>query len=48
LLFLFRIGVIEAQVCFAAELVGEPEVDANGLGVTDVKVAVGLGRKASL
>jgi hypothetical protein len=48
LLFLFGIGVVEAQVCFAAELVGEAEIDADGLGVADVKVAVGLGRKARL
>ena len=48
LLFLFGIGVVEAQVGFAAELVGETEVDADGLGVADVQVAVGLGRKARL
>ncbi len=48
LLFLFGIGVVEAQVGFAAELVGEAEVDADGFGVADVEVAVGLGRKAGL
>ena len=48
LLFFFRIGVVEAQVGLAAELVGETEVDADGLGVADVEVAVGLGRKAGL
>jgi len=31
LLFLFGIGVVEAQVGFAAELVGEAEVEADGL-----------------
>ena len=48
LLFLFGIGVVEAQVGLAAELVGEAEVEADGLGVADVEVAVGLGRKAGL
>ena len=48
LLFFFGIGVVEAQVGFAAELVGEAEVDADGLGVADVEVAVGLGGKAGL
>ncbi len=48
LLFFLGIGVVEAQVGFAAELVGEAEVDADGLGVADVEVAVGLGRKAGL
>ncbi len=43
LLFFFGIGVVEAQVGFAAELVGETEVEADGLGVADVEVAVGLG-----
>ena len=47
-LFLFGIGVVEAQVGLAAELVGEAEVDADGLGVADVEVAVGLGWKARL
>ncbi len=48
LLFLLGIGVVEAQVGLAAELVGEAEVEADGLGVADVEVAVGLGRKAGL
>ena len=48
LLFFYGVGVIEAQVGFAAELVGEAEVEADGLGVADVKVAVGLRRKARL
>ena len=48
LLFLFGIGVVEAQVGLAAELVGEAEVEADGLGVADVQIAVGLGWKAGL
>ena len=47
-LFLGRVGVVEAQVALAAELVGEAEVQADGLGVADVQVAVGLGRKAGV
>ena len=48
LLFFFRVGVVEAQVGLAAELVGQAEVEADGLGVPDVQVAVGLGREARL
>ncbi len=48
LLFFFGVGVVEAQVGLAAELVGEAEVDADGLGVADVEIAVGLGGKAGL
>ena len=43
-----RVGVVESQVGFAAELLSEAEVEADGLGVTDVEVAVGLGREAGL
>jgi len=46
LLLLHRIGVIHAKVATAAELLGYTEVQADGLGVPDVKVAVGFGRKA--
>jgi hypothetical protein len=34
-----RVGVVEAQVAGAAELLGEAEVQADRLGVTDVQVA---------
>ncbi len=40
------VGVVEAQVAAAAELLGDAEVEADGLGVADVEVAVGLGGKA--
>ena len=46
--FLLGIGVVEAQIGVSAELVGEAEVEADGFGVADVQVAVGLGRKAGL
>ncbi len=48
LLFLLGIGVVKAQVGEAAELVGQIEVEADGLGVADVQVSVGLRRKARL
>ena len=48
LLFLLGIGVVEAQVGLAAELRGEAEVQVRGLGVAEVQVAIGLGRKAGL
>jgi hypothetical protein len=48
LLLFFRVRVVEAQVGLAAEFVGQTKVDADGLGVADVEVAVGLGRKAGL
>ncbi len=43
-----RVGVIQAQVAHAAELLRDTEVDADGLGVPDVQVPVGLGRKPGL
>ena len=46
LLLLGRVGVVEAQVATPVELLGDAEVEAHGLGVADVQVAVGLGRKA--
>ena len=42
------VGVVEAQVGLAAELGGEAEVQADRLGVADVQIAVGLGRKARM
>ena len=46
LLFLLRVGVVEAQVADAAVVLRQAEVQADALGVADVQVAVGLGRKA--
>ena len=45
LFFLDRIGVVETQMTAAAELLRQAEVEANRLGMTDMQVAVGLGRK---
>jgi hypothetical protein len=41
-----RVGVVEAQVALALVLAGDAEVEADGLRVADVQVAVGLGREA--
>src|SRR5262249_17131756 len=46
LLLLAGVGVVEAQVAMAAVLECGAEVEADRLGVADVQVAVGLGRKA--
>src|SRR4029434_4121749 len=45
LALLRRIGVVEAQVAAATQLGGQPEVEADRLGVADVQVAVGLRRE---
>ncbi len=46
LILLHRIGIVEAQMAAAAELLGDAEIEADRLGVADMEVAVGLGRKA--
>ena len=46
--FLGGVGVIHAQMAFAAKLFRHAEVDAQRLGVTDMQVAVGLGGKTGL
>ena len=38
-----RVGVVEAQVHAATELPGDAEIQADRLGVPDVRIAVGLG-----
>ena len=47
-IFLDRVGVVKAQVALAAKVLGHAEIDADRLGMADVQVAVGLGRKARL
>ena len=44
-IFLHRIGIVEAQVAQPAVLLRQPEVDADGLGVADVQIAVRLRRE---
>src|SRR5215471_16656292 len=46
--FLLGVGVVEAEIGFAAEFLGESEIEADGLGVSDVQIAVGLGWKARM
>jgi len=46
LFFLFRVGVVEAQVAGAAVLERQAEIEADRLGVAEVQIAVGLGREA--
>ena len=47
--FLFRwIRVVEAQIAFAAEFVGQSEIQVNRFGVADVKIAVRLRWKAGV
>src|SRR5690606_25904064 len=45
LLFLDRIGVVKAQMTAPAELLGDPEVEADRFGVTDMEIPVRLGWK---
>jgi len=40
------IGVVEAEVAAPAKLLGDAEVEADRLGVSDVQISVRLGRKA--
>src|SRR5262249_34023333 len=46
LLLLDRIGVVEAQMTTAAELLRHAEVENDRLGVADMQIAVRLRRKA--
>src|SRR5207248_182128 len=43
-----RVGIVEAKVAQAVILLGEAEVEANGLGMADVQVTVWLGRKTGV
>src|SRR5437879_815922 len=46
--FFLWIRIVETQVRVAAKLVRQAEVDADRLGVADVKITIGLGREAGL
>src|SRR5690606_4637522 len=46
LLFLGRVGVIEAQMTLTTRLLRQAEIQADRLGMPYVQVAVGLRRKA--
>ena len=42
-IFFGGVGVVETQVTLTAELPGCAEIHADGFGVSDVEIAVGLG-----
>ena len=46
LLFLGRVGVVEAQMTAAGKFLGDAEVEADRLGVADMQIAVRLRREA--
>ena len=46
--FLLGIGVVEAEVAGAAKLFSGAEIHDDGLRVSDVEIAVGLGREAGV
>src|SRR6185295_14816893 len=46
--FLRWIGIVKTQVALTAKLGGQSEVEADGLGMADVQVAVWLWRKSGL
>ncbi len=46
--FLAGVGVVEAQVAQPLVLGRQSEIEADGLGVADVQVAVGLGGKTGV
>ena len=46
--FFFWIRVVETQIGVAMEFIGKAKIETNGLGVTNMQIAVGLGRKARL
>ncbi len=46
--FLGRIGVVEPQIAFATELLGESEIDGDRFRMADVQVAVRLRWKARM
>src|SRR2546426_8236239 len=46
--FFGRVGVVVTQVANAAEFTSDAEVEADALGMANVEIAVGLGRKAGV
>ena len=46
--FLCGIGIVEPQVTETLKLRGDAEIEADRLGVADVKIAVGFGREAGV
>src|SRR2546425_11118113 len=46
--FFGRVGVVVTQVANASEFTSDAEVEADALGMANVEIAVGLGRKAGV
>lgn len=46
--FLHRVRIVKAQIALAAILPGQSEVDADGLGMPNMQVAVGFRRKTGM
>ena len=46
--FFFGVGVIETQVALPIKHIRQAEIQADGFGVSDVQVAVGLGGEAGV
>jgi len=46
--FFGRVGVVETQVTYSTIACGYPKIQANGLGMTDVEITVGLRRETGL
>jgi len=41
-----RVGVVETEMAAPAEFLGDAEIERDRLGMADMEIAVGLGRKA--
>ena len=46
--FFFRVGIVKTQVAQAIVNISQTEVQADGFGVTDVQIAIRLGRETGL
>jgi hypothetical protein len=47
-LFLGGISIIKTKIAEALELVRQSEIETDGFGVADMKIAVGFGRKTGM
>ena len=45
IIFLARVSVVESEISFAAVGLGNLKVEANRLGVADVKISIWFGRE---
>lgn len=42
------VGIVVAQIARAADFLGKAKVDKHRLGVTDMEITIGLGRKSRI